>query len=172
MSSLNVNICIFVVPHFTEIRNQKTLSESKIVQHQSAKNVYSLSSLYVIHFGRYGTFTFYYIINAKNAWKKIIGKRFRVSDLDEAGRWYSTAIARLTKFWKFSHFRVLVLCLDLVIAEAKVTLCWSATVGQWLVEIFIKQQKILWKIWDASGTKAQAWSGHLFNCCIGVYMYI
>jgi len=52
--------------------------------------------------------------------KEIIGKRFRVSDLDEAGRWCSMAIARLTKFWKFSHFRVLNPCLDLVIAEAKV----------------------------------------------------
>lgn len=46
------------------------MSESRIVQHASAKNVESLSSLHVIHFGSYSTFKLYCIMNAKKAWKK------------------------------------------------------------------------------------------------------
>lgn len=41
------------------------MSESKIVQRASAKNVESLSSLHVIHFGSYSTFRLYCIINTK-----------------------------------------------------------------------------------------------------------
>lgn len=29
-----------------------------------------------------------------------------------------------------------------------------------------------WKIWDAPVIKGRTWSGHLFNCCVGGYMYI
>lgn len=50
------------------------MSESKTVQRQSAKNVYGLSSFYVIRFDRYGTFSFYCVINAKKAWKKSLEK--------------------------------------------------------------------------------------------------
>lgn len=49
------------------------MAESKIVQHQSAKkNIYSLSSLCVIHFGRYSKF--YCITNTKKALKKSLKK--------------------------------------------------------------------------------------------------
>lgn len=50
------------------------MSESRIVQHASAKNVESLSSLHGIHFGSYSTFKLYCIMNAKKAWKKSLEK--------------------------------------------------------------------------------------------------
>lgn len=52
------------------------MSESKIVQRASAKNVESLSSLHVIHFGSYSTFRLYCIINTKKKkhWKESLEK--------------------------------------------------------------------------------------------------
>lgn len=106
--------------------------------------------------------------------KEIIGKRFRVSDLDEAGRWYSMAIARLTKFWKFSDFRVSDLCLDLVIAEAKLITFADLLNCKTAVDEDTNQptETTFWIIWDASVIKAMTWSGHLLTAVyvvIGIY---